>query len=661
MPTKQAQSPTESPPNTPVSTGLGPKSPGLSPDSGSSTIPRQSHPRPPTGPPRSNPGSGASERDREKILGKEAGDRPRKQVARKVKRTITRGGEDVPHLPKPPSVKMNDPGRFFQYWKTTDKAYPDRLTCYVYRLWPVIDRKRLDKNSNIGQEPAPVDEDGIYARFGEGDYKIILSDGILHKQVCYTILKGFRDPTNFPAQIEYEDVVVDDPYNQSWIERMKMKGVRFPGDEPEEVVVGGGGGGADSAVAQLTSTVERLALSQMRRESPKSSLDAAMSSTMLDTVAQASKMGNEILQSAFKQANEVGRGERVTMSADPVDQLRTVVEVAKAIAPPPVVPTDMTPFMNMMMESNRSTMEAQVKAATDRTMMLEKMVEDMRKERLEMMKPREDQQDPLKQIDRVLTIQQKLMEANPAAESSTPGWVQAVMQFAPVGIQLLSQAATSFAAAMYNRAVANTGTGQPVPPPNPAQTQPQAIPGAIPGAMPGATPGAPGTGAPDPSSDTSGGMGMYMEFLNTIAEPLLNHVTNPDMTGADFADWLVRSQSNGQLIYMSLREQGKDAIVQLLQQHEPLWNQLRQIPQSFDRFLDEFMAYAEEEQEGQDNQETQGGRGDEALPQSASAPTTPTAADMVVDVEPADEVEPVPDKQPTRKRRTNIKKEKEVN
>ena len=55
---------------------------------------------------------------------------------------------------------------------------------------------------------------------------------------------------------------------------------------------------------------------------------------------------------------------------------------------------------------------------------------------------------------------------------------------------------------------------------------------------------------------------------------------------------------------MSLREQGKDAIVQLLQRHEPLWAQLRQIPQTFDGFLNEFMAYADEQGSEEPGQET---------------------------------------------------------
>lgn len=87
-------------------------------------------------------------------------------------------------------------------------------------------------------------------------------------------------------------------------------------------------------------------------------------------------------------------------------------------------------------------------------------------------------------------------------------------------------------------------------------------------------------------------MSQYLAFLQTIAEPLIMHVQDPNLNGADFADWLVRSTSNGQMVYMSLREQGKDQVMTLLQAHEQLWAQLQQIPAVFDQFLNEFMAYA---------------------------------------------------------------------
>ncbi len=195
----------------------------------------------------------------------------------KVTKPRSRATENIATLPKPPGNKVRLPQKLFEYWEMVNNLHPDRLLMYVYRTWPIIDRKRHGKDTNIGILSLPTDEDGIYAEFGEGDYKLILSDGIGYKQVCYTLLKGFRDSTNFPAQVEMEDVVTEDPANKSWIERMRMKGAKFPGDEDYSM--------DDSidtpqmdAVAQLTSTVERLAMRQMQVQTPQNNLETAVGS-----------------------------------------------------------------------------------------------------------------------------------------------------------------------------------------------------------------------------------------------------------------------------------------------------------------------------------------------------------------------------------------------
>ncbi len=495
----------------------------------------------------------------------------------------SRAVDNAATLPKPPASKIRDPQKLFDYWVKVNQEHPDRLLLYVYRTWPIIDRKRLDKDANIGILTEPTDEQGIYDRFGEGDYKLILSDGILYKQVCYTLLKGFRDSNSFPADIELEDLVMEDPQNKSWIERMKTRGTKFPGDEDfnmEEPVSGN-----VDAVAQLTATVKELAMSHMKNQStPKQDLETSVGSAMLDNVAQASKMGNEIIKEAVSQASQLAIVPQT--ATNPMEQMKAVADMVKAIIPAPQPQQDLMPLFTIITESNKATAAAQLEAAKERAASSERLLISRRGELVEMRKPREDQSDPLKQLERLLTVQGKIAEANPSGGDSggVPGWVQAVLPAIPVVVQMLSQAATAFSGAMYNRSVAATGKGTPVAPLPPVA--PEQTPGVI---LPGApTP----TGLPT-GSDTGGGGGMsqYVTFLQGIAEPLLMHVQDPELNGADFADWLVRSDSNGQMIYMALREQGKDQVMSLLQSHEQLWGRLQQIPVVFDEFLNEFLAY----------------------------------------------------------------------
>ena len=518
---------------------------------------------------------------------------PTKHVRKrsKVTKPRSRATENIPTLPKPPGNKVRIPQKLFEYWEMVNKLHPDRLLLYVYRTWPIIDRKRHGKHSNIGSLSQPVNEDGIYAEFGEGDYKLILSDGIGYKQVCYTLLKGFRDAINFPAQIELEDVVTEDPQNKSWIERMRMKGTLFPGDEDEamEEQISGN----MDAVSQLTSTVKELAMSHMRnRDTPKQNLETSVGSAMLDNVAQASRMGNEIIKEAVTQASQLA----VTPAsgANPVEQMLAVAEMVKAIVPAPQPQQDMMPLFTVMMESTKANAAAQLEAANQRATSFEKLIDSMRSEIVEMRKPKEDQQDPLKQIVKLAEAQKVLMEVNPSSgdASSVPAWVQAVLPAIPVVVQMLSQAATAFATGMYNKSVAATGVGQAMPPPAPQAAQAPAV-------IPNTAAPAPG-GAP---TEDQTGRGAYMGFLQQIADPLLAHIQNPDLNGADFADWLTRYGPNGQMIYMSLREQGKDQLVLLLQTHEPLWSQLQQIPEVFNRFLDEFMAYSQQQDEEPDEEQ----------------------------------------------------------
>ena len=79
-----------------------------------------------------------------KVFGK------RLRKRRKVTKSDSLATENAATLPKPPGNKIRDPQKLFDYWIKVNEDHPDRLQLYVYRTWPIIDRKRLNKDTNIG-------------------------------------------------------------------------------------------------------------------------------------------------------------------------------------------------------------------------------------------------------------------------------------------------------------------------------------------------------------------------------------------------------------------------------------------------------------------------------------------------------------------------------
>jgi hypothetical protein len=171
-----------------------------------------------------------------------------------------------------------------------------------------------------------------------------------------------------------------------------------------------------------------------------------------------------------------------------------------------------------------------------------------------------------------------------------PAW----LPYLPMILQGLSFVANVVGSGMYNAAVAKTGVGLPVAPPQPpvpamnpeegreemGQTQPTAT----------ANPGTPR-------------LNPVHAFLETLRPAMITHLNSADLDGADFADWFINSREEGRITYERMKEQGKETLLFAMSGYPPIKAIMEQIPVRFGAFMDEFLdhdrlvAMAEEEDE----------------------------------------------------------------
>lgn len=88
---------------------------------------------------------------------------------------------------------------------------------------------------------------------------------------------------------------------------------------------------------------------------------------------------------------------------------------------------------------------------------------------------------------------------------------------------------------------------------------------------------------------------VYFQFLRAIEQPFINHLNDPNKTGADFAAWV--SDGFGEIGYQSARELGKDALMTLLMSYKPIAQVMGQIPERANQFVDEFLT-ADQQDDG---------------------------------------------------------------
>lgn len=505
-----------------------------------------------------------------------------------------------PHFPRPPRFKATYQ-QLFKYWKDVWRMplFRDRILVYGYRLWPVIDRTRTGKDySNIDKLTSPIDDagqeiasiDGLYHLWGAGDYHLKLNDTVHQKTVCMTTIREImRDKDTYPPVLDLAELDTADPANASYVQWLRLKGVQIPGvlgineQEDEEM---GPTGKSSSAVSELARTVTNLADKsvQIAREAAANSREAAEQRPApvdteaarrgMEIVQAAADMGNQIVQSAIKQVPQ-------HQQANPVEQMRGFVELAKELRQPQTAAVDtgdkLVNLMNMFME-RETKMQANLFAVQ------QSHVQALEK-RVEMLQNPATREQPKSMRDLLFELRdaKAAMEDIVGGGDDEPGRGKGsgFADYVPMIVNGLTLAMGLAASMVHNWAVGRAGRGQTIDPQQVAQQVGQVAQDQPAAPLPsGKHPGA--------AAGVNGPANPYHALLTQLREPLLQSLDAGE-TGGDFAAKLIDWQ--GVIAFESLRGIGKDALLAILSNYPPIWQVAQTIPERFEAFLDEFLEF----------------------------------------------------------------------
>jgi hypothetical protein len=530
-------------------------------------------------------------------------------VKKKRGRPFDESKMQIEHLPKPPSFRMGIKP-FFNYWRTTERKFPNRLTMYVYRRFPILDRDRVGKNRNIDKVVTCFGEDPvaeILHRYGSGSYRFDLTDCGINKKICECSANekedGLSDP-DYPPNIELEDLVLEHPQNKSVIDNLRKRGARFPGDPG-----GNDDMGNEQATATMANALVEMATRRDREPEPApAAVDAGSTAevahAIIEGMRDASKTASAMIDDAVRKTTEISKNQ-----SNPIELVRAVVDLAKSMQPPmPVAGSDKG--QDVVVQILQATLDA----TREELKTMRGVLETVQRDRVAALERALDTRNngqqataagvglvaarPIDDMEKMVTTYQKmklLFGGGDDERDERPTKGASMMEtFLPMILPIAGSILGGLNVLFHNMAVAKTGQGMPAPPPPPPQIpveQPE---------MEGADPSNPQSqGVTPPQEGNVNRLSPMYFFLKKIERPLLEAVSRGD-TGDAFAENMIAYE--GRMAYDFLKEAGKNQIIAILHDYPPIWTVVSQVPQRFDQFLDQFFAYddivkAEEERE----------------------------------------------------------------
>ncbi len=512
-------------------------------------------------------------------------------------------GEDEPEGTKAHSRGIPEPRQFdlapedfFRYWLDIEKIEPGRFVLYMYRVLPVCDvllpltveelKAIRDKKAKapvtyiLKLKAPPVEAAADWNRWacetkGAGDYHFKLNDHhpSVKKTIAMCTTKGegaLRDWGTYPPVVEVDQVVLADPLNESYLRWARLAGIKFPGDpgtasaiEPEE----------SEEMASIVETLQNSNLKMQDKIVEMASKPAAAAPVdagsraqlgAVETIVDASKQGNKILGDAMRTVLE-----SQAKAADPHEHLRSVIEMAKAIQPPPAAPPpDNTAIYMQMMKQNDANFERILKIQSDshqaQSAALLARLESMEKQLTESrQKPETAASTDEAVLDKYLRIKKKFRELD-EEEGGEPGnegpaWLAPALSF---GEKIMSNVTSSLQAL----AAIRTNTPQaPAPMPDPA-------------ALPVVN------AVPEEDEATK----MKKHWAQQMHQPIVSAM-RAGSPGYEFAAAVIAEA--GPQGYDYLARGGYNGVMDFLRAHPPLFAELMQPPlvSMLDKFIAEFL------------------------------------------------------------------------
>lgn len=495
----------------------------------------------------------------------------------------------LPNLPKSPKVKAEF---IFNYWKNLSPDDQARCTMYVYRKWPVIDRTKSggpDAEKNIGKYHEPMDIEEIERIHGSGDYHVILNEQYLYKRtVLYTSPLPYSiRKEDSPPILDLRELDMSDPQNASYIERLRLKGVKFPGEEDKDMAAG------NAAMETMAQTIKDLSTQAVTAAQRPPQVTAIPIRT--DTAEQAAQKGaNEMLVETCKTAIAIVKESAHTNqnSADPMAMVEAVTKIAERIAPKQ--DNSGASLVKEVLESNRAMNER----ISD---MQNKQIDDLRTELRASRRESEAAVIPPKTLAEQLDELEKFSstikkisgiggdEEGGSGRNGKTTWMDMMPVLVPAGVALFGQVASM----IHNYAVAKGAPGQAMAPPaiplTPDQQEMAQQAGML-QQIPSA-PQQPQQQQPQGTMNVNPLYAMFVKqhpMLESLRKPLLEFMADPSLEypGAEFAGFFI--QLRGRLDYETLCGVGPDMIAKLLASYPPIWNEIQGIPLKVEKFILDF-------------------------------------------------------------------------
>jgi len=410
---------------------------------------------------------------------------------------------------------------------------------YVYRVWPVIDRKGEDHF--IAKLSETVDEDFLLQNWGSGKYSLRLNGRTGETIATQTV--AIHNP-KFPPKLDSAQVVQSDPRNETYFAVWGPRAAAEPAPAP-----------AESTAIQELSRLAGKVLDQRAAPAPAAPPNAIGEATTALILGMS--QGRDAL--AEKLASHTAGG------ADPVGALDRAVDLLKKLQP--ATPVD-------------SKLELVAILRDELTDVRKQLAEDRAEQRRLQQELFAAKTTPPVARDLADEFTKNLQTFNRVREQVAPGTEGIPSATEPNSwVTFLSSQAGGLA---VNKVLTLVDVLVQKLAPRSTPPAPSAATVAAPAPSPGQQPPAPQAQPP--------------AFIQRVAPALMNYVRNDKLSGGDFAEWIwdgYGPEIDG-LGWMNIKSAiGAEAIMGMFRQSQ-YWPELGLIEQRFQTFLDEFVAWQPE-------------------------------------------------------------------
>lgn len=136
-----------------------------------------------------------------------------------------------PALPRPRSKTGMTIEETLDYWRTLHTNFPGRVSGYLFRLFPIVNRPEKQHNIALYVEPPP-DKEWVLQTWGTGTYRFLLKDGDTKSELVTCNFKFQESYGQHPPVLDYLELDRGHKDNRSYIDWLRSKGfLKMPGDE----------------------------------------------------------------------------------------------------------------------------------------------------------------------------------------------------------------------------------------------------------------------------------------------------------------------------------------------------------------------------------------------------------------------------------------------